>query len=141
MNYVSVFMVAVALFAIICWYVAGRFYYVGPRVNAQIIVGEAPGAAPKISPSASSEGKAPGDRPHRRRRDEPDAGPGREDRILRDARTGQEGGEEKRGGPQGLGSDGHRDLPWEVGALSLGRKPADARRHYVSARPSTSAIV
>ena len=56
MNYVSVFMVAVALFATIYWYVSGRNYYVGPRVNAQIIVGVS-GGDDKISPSASSDGK------------------------------------------------------------------------------------
>lgn len=39
MNYVCVFIVAVALFAIIYWYAAGRFYYVGPRVKAQLVVG------------------------------------------------------------------------------------------------------
>lgn len=39
MNYVSVFIVAVALFAVIYWYAAGRFYYVGPRVRAQLIIG------------------------------------------------------------------------------------------------------
>lgn len=40
MNYVVVLMVAVALFAIIYWYAAGRYYYIGPRVKAQLILGE-----------------------------------------------------------------------------------------------------
>ena len=39
MNYVSVLMVGVALFAIIYWYAAGRYYYIGPRVKAQLIMG------------------------------------------------------------------------------------------------------
>ena len=59
MNYVSVFMVAVGLFAVIYWYVSGRYYYVGPRVNAQIIVGVT--GEDKISPSASSDGKRAGE--------------------------------------------------------------------------------
>ena len=37
MNYVSVILVAVALFAVIYWYVSGRYYYTGPRVKAQLI--------------------------------------------------------------------------------------------------------
>ena len=32
-------MVAVALFAVIYWYAAGRYYYIGPRVKAQLIMG------------------------------------------------------------------------------------------------------
>ena len=39
MNYVTVLMVAVMLFAVIYWYVAGRYYYTGPRVKAQLIIG------------------------------------------------------------------------------------------------------
>lgn len=39
MNYVSVLIVAVFLFALIYWYAAGRYYYVGPRIKAQLIVG------------------------------------------------------------------------------------------------------
>lgn len=39
MNYVCVLMVAVALFAVIYWYAAGRKYYIGPRVRTQIVVG------------------------------------------------------------------------------------------------------
>ncbi|KAL6712923.1 polyamine transporter tpo5 [Lecanora helva] len=39
MNYVSVLMVAVALFAIIYWYAAGQYYYIGPRTKAQLILG------------------------------------------------------------------------------------------------------
>ena len=39
MNYVVVLMAAVAIFAIGYWYAAGRHYYVGPRVKAQLIMG------------------------------------------------------------------------------------------------------
>lgn len=39
MNYVVVLMAAVAIFAIGYWYAAGRYYYVGPRVKAQLIMG------------------------------------------------------------------------------------------------------
>ncbi len=39
MNYVAVLIVAMFLFALIYWYAAGRYYYVGPRVKAQLIVG------------------------------------------------------------------------------------------------------
>ena len=39
MNYVTVLMVAVMLFATIYWYAGGRYYYTGPRVKAQLIVG------------------------------------------------------------------------------------------------------
>ena len=41
MNYVVVLMAAVALFAIGYWYAAGRYYYIGPRVKAQLIMGVA----------------------------------------------------------------------------------------------------
>lgn len=41
MNYVVVLMAAVAIFAIGYWYAAGRYYYIGPRVNAQLIMGVA----------------------------------------------------------------------------------------------------
>ena len=58
MNYVSVFMVAVALFAIVYWYAAGRFYYVGPRVKAQLIVG-VEGEDSKPSSGDFSDGKKP----------------------------------------------------------------------------------
>ena len=60
MNYVSVLMVAVALFAIIYWYAAGRFYYIGPRTKAQLIFGVdndgkgAPGLA-EMSEGSSQE--------------------------------------------------------------------------------------
>ncbi|MCJ1308172.1 hypothetical protein MMC25_001824 [Agyrium rufum] len=37
MNYVCVILVAVALFAVIYWYAAGRYYYTGPRIKAQIV--------------------------------------------------------------------------------------------------------
>ena len=39
MNYVVVLMAAVALFAVGYWYAAGRYYYTGPRVRAQMIMG------------------------------------------------------------------------------------------------------
>ncbi len=39
MNYVVVFMVVVAIFAVGYWYAAGRYYYIGPRVKAQLILG------------------------------------------------------------------------------------------------------
>ena len=56
MNYVAVLMVAVALFAVIYWYAAGRYYYIGPRVRTQIVVG-VEGETDKISssPGQSSE--------------------------------------------------------------------------------------
>ncbi|KAI9815939.1 MAG: hypothetical protein M1827_001931 [Pycnora praestabilis] len=38
MNYVCVILVAVGLFAVIYWYAAGRYYYTGPRVKAQLVV-------------------------------------------------------------------------------------------------------
>ena len=59
MNYVAVFIVAMFLFALIYWYVAGRFYYVGPRVKAQLIVGIEGNGAEKIggSPGGSSDEK------------------------------------------------------------------------------------
>ncbi|KAL6720323.1 polyamine transporter tpo5 [Lecanora helva] len=37
MNYVSVLMVAVAIFAVGYWYAAGRYYYTGPRVHTQVL--------------------------------------------------------------------------------------------------------
>ena len=39
MNYVVVLMAAVAIFAVGYWYAAGRYYYIGPRVKAQLILG------------------------------------------------------------------------------------------------------
>ena len=59
MNYVCVLIVAVALFAIIYWYAAGRFYYVGPRVKAQLVIG-IEGEDNKLFPRSSSDGKRPG---------------------------------------------------------------------------------
>ena len=60
MNYVCVFIVAVALFAIIYWYAAGRFYYVGPRVKAQLVVG-VEGEDDKPFTRSSSDGNRPGE--------------------------------------------------------------------------------
>ena len=60
MNYVSVLMVAVALFAVGYWYAAGRYYYIGPRTKAQLILGVdddgkgAPGLA-EMSEGSSEE--------------------------------------------------------------------------------------
>ena len=39
MNYVTVLIFAVGLFAVGYWYAAGRHYYIGPRVKAQLILG------------------------------------------------------------------------------------------------------
>ena len=39
MNYVVVLMAAVAIFSIGYWYAAGRYYYIGPRVKAQLLIG------------------------------------------------------------------------------------------------------
>ena len=39
MNYVVVLIVAVGIFSVGYWYAAGRYYYVGPRAKAQLIVG------------------------------------------------------------------------------------------------------
>ena len=62
MNYVSVLLIAVALFAIIYWYVAGRFYYIGPRVKAQLIEGVTGDELKKnSSPGNSSDGNHPGE--------------------------------------------------------------------------------
>ena len=57
MNYVSVLMVAVGLFAVIYWYAAGRYYYIGPRVKAQLIgkVAAEGGRESQGSPNRSSE--------------------------------------------------------------------------------------
>lgn len=49
MNYVSVILVAVALFAVIYWYAAGRFYYTGPRVKAQLIESSVMGGQKRVS--------------------------------------------------------------------------------------------
>ena len=42
MNYAIVILVAVLLFSVIYWYIAGRYYYIGPRVKAQLVLGEEP---------------------------------------------------------------------------------------------------
>ena len=55
MNYVVVLMFAVAIFAVGYWYAAGRYYYVGPRVKAQLVDG-VPGE--DSSGRASDEKKA-----------------------------------------------------------------------------------
>ena len=53
MNYVVVLMTAVAIFAIGYWYAAGRYYYIGPRVKAQLIMG-GPGVEDKAHSSGGS---------------------------------------------------------------------------------------
>lgn len=53
MNYVVVLMAAVAIFAIGYWYAAGRYYYIGPRVKAQLIMG-LPGEDGKADSSGGS---------------------------------------------------------------------------------------
>lgn len=58
MNYVCVLMVGVGLFAVIYWYAAGRYYYIGPRVRAQLMVG-AEDEDNKGSDQVSSDGKRP----------------------------------------------------------------------------------
>ena len=58
MNYVCVLIVAVAIFAIGYWYAAGRYYYIGPRVRTQIVVGvdgDKGMDGGKLSPGQSSE--------------------------------------------------------------------------------------
>lgn len=53
MNYVVVLMAAVAIFAVGYWYAAGRYYYIGPRVKAQLIMGM-PGEEDKANSSGGS---------------------------------------------------------------------------------------
>ena len=58
MNYVVVLMAAVAIFSIGYWYAAGRYYYVGPRVKAQLIIGvEGEGDGKAFSSEGSTEEK------------------------------------------------------------------------------------
>lgn len=57
MNYVAVLIVAMFLFALIYWYAAGRYYYVGPRVKAQLIVGVDRDGKTGPSPGGSSDEK------------------------------------------------------------------------------------
>ena len=49
--------VAVFLFALIYWFAAGRYYYVGPRVKAQLIVGVEREGKVDHSPGGSSDEK------------------------------------------------------------------------------------
>ena len=58
MNYVVVLMAAVAIFAIWYWYAAGRYYYVGPIVKAQLIVGVGGEEDKANSSGGSSDEKA-----------------------------------------------------------------------------------
>ena len=60
MNYVTVLMAATMLFATIYWYAAGRKYYTGPRVKAQLLVGMENGDS-----SSNEEKKAIIDEPER----------------------------------------------------------------------------
>ena len=57
MNYVVVFMAAVAIFAVGYWYVAGRYYYIGPRIKAQLIMG-VEGAGAGTGKAGSSGGES-----------------------------------------------------------------------------------
>ena len=43
MNYVCVILAAVGFFAVGYWYAAGRYYYTGPRVKAQLVEGQVVG--------------------------------------------------------------------------------------------------
>ena len=54
MNYVVVLMAAVAIFAIGYWYAAGRYYYIGPRVKAQLLMGVAGEEGEKLTSSGGS---------------------------------------------------------------------------------------
>jgi len=59
MNYVVVFMAAVAIFAVGYWYVAGRYYYIGPRIKAQLIIGvEGAGTGAGTGKAGSSGGES-----------------------------------------------------------------------------------
>ncbi len=58
MNYVVVLMAAVAIFSIGYWYASGRYYYIGPRVKAQLIIGvDGEGEGKAISSEGSTEEK------------------------------------------------------------------------------------
>lgn len=57
MNYVSVLIVAMFIFAYGYWYAAGRHYYVGPRVKAQLIFGVDGDGKVGGSPGNSSDEK------------------------------------------------------------------------------------
>ncbi|MCJ1284520.1 hypothetical protein MMC26_003853 [Xylographa opegraphella] len=56
MNYVSVILAAVAIFAVGYWYASGRYYYTGPRVKAQLIEGAV--ADGKFAGMAESDAKS-----------------------------------------------------------------------------------
>ena len=60
MNYVVVLMAAVAIFAIGYWYAAGRYYYIGPRVKAQLIMGGAGEEGEKLSSGSDDEKRGGG---------------------------------------------------------------------------------
>ena len=57
MNYVVVLMAAVAIFAVGYWYAAGRYYYIGPRVKAQLIMGVPNEGGDKLSGSSDEKGE------------------------------------------------------------------------------------
>ena len=57
MNYVVVLMAAVAIFAVGYWYAAGRYYYIGPRVKAQLIMGLPNEEGDKLSGSSDEKGE------------------------------------------------------------------------------------
>lgn len=58
MNYVSVLMVAVTIFAVVYWHAAGRHDYVGPRLKTQLIFGVARERKVVINTPDSSRGSS-----------------------------------------------------------------------------------
>ena len=58
MNYVTVIIVVVLLFAVVYWYAAGRRYYIGPRIKAQLVQGVEPSDLRAIETDRSSEGSS-----------------------------------------------------------------------------------
>ena len=62
MNYVVVLMAAVAIFAVGYWYAAGRYYYIGPRVKAQLILAGAGDGAEKLNSSGGSSDEKGGEK-------------------------------------------------------------------------------
>ena len=58
MNYAVVILVGIGLFALLYWVIAGRFYYFGPRVKAQLIVASAERSSGDSSGEAIAEKNA-----------------------------------------------------------------------------------
>lgn len=44
MNYAIVVLAGILLFALLWWYISGRKTYIGPRVKAQLVLGEEAGS-------------------------------------------------------------------------------------------------